>query len=149
VEHTEEGSRLPWSAAVASRPMVAKHRLFEMHAMQSVPCRGYEITMTDLMNIFYELDADRVGVVSLADFERLMLNLSLGPDAARRLFQRLDADNDGALSLSDWTSDSSRALAEMISYKIIRHRLVGRNPVKAQIRTPTVCARHEIVREEW
>ena len=65
--------------------------------------RGYEITMTDLMNVFYELDVDHTGVVCLADFERLMLQLSFGPDAALRLFQRLDTDGDGALSLSDWT----------------------------------------------
>lgn len=100
--------------------------------------RGYEITMTDLMNVFYELDADRLGVVCLADFERLMLQLSFGPDAALRLFQRLDTDGDGALSLSDWTSEHSKTLAEMLCFRIIRQRLVGRNPIKAQMPTPSV-----------
>ena len=94
--------------------------------------------MTDLMNVFYELDVDHTGVVCLADFERLMLQLSFGPDAALRLFQRLDTDGDGALSLSDWTSEDSKTLAEMLCFRIIRQRIVGRNPVKAQMPTPSV-----------
>jgi hypothetical protein len=102
--------------------------------------RDYEITMTDLMNVFYELDVERTGVVCLADFERLMLQLSFGPDAALRLFQRLDTDGDGALSLSDWTSETSKSLAEMLCFRIIRQSLVGRNPVRAQMPTPTVCS---------
>jgi hypothetical protein len=101
--------------------------------------------MTDLMNIFYELDVERTGVVCLADFERLMLQLSFGPDAALRLFQRLDTDGDGALSLSDWTSENSKSLAEMLCFRIIRQRLVGRNPVKAQMPTPSVSSfRHRV-----
>lgn len=96
--------------------------------------------MTDLMNVFYELDVERTGVVCLADFERLMLQLSFGPDVALRLFQRLDTDGDGALSLLDWTSENSKNLAEMLCFRVIRQRLVGRNPVKAQMPTPSVSS---------
>jgi hypothetical protein len=94
--------------------------------------RNYEITLTDLLNVFDSIDVSRSGAVALADFEAAMMNLNYGPALAARIFRALDADGDGVLTMADWTSDESKAVALLITARLLRHALTGRNPLKAQ-----------------
>lgn len=94
--------------------------------------RGYDITMTDLLNVFAELDAARTGAVPLADFEAAMLRIGFAPEPAARLFAALDADGDGVLTFADWSSEHARRVAHALTARLIRQRLVGSDPVRAQ-----------------
>lgn len=103
--------------------------------------RGYEITMTDLLNVFAELDAARTGAVPLADFEAAMLRIGFAPEPAARLFAALDADSDGVLTFADWSSEHARRVAHALTARLIRQRLVGNDPVRAQ-RPPSSVRPH-------
>lgn len=101
--------------------------------------------MTDLLSVFAELDAARTGAVPLADFEAAMLRAGVPPEAAARLFAAVDADGDGVLTFADWSSECVRRVAQALTYRLIRQRLVGNNPVKAQrppssVRCPPAAA---------
>jgi hypothetical protein len=61
-------------------------------------CRDYEVTLTDLFNVFYKLDAARSGAVAAADFEAAMLELGYSAEQAR--FEKLDAHYSGFWALS-------------------------------------------------
>eukprot|EP00892_Ulva_mutabilis_P004449 jgi/Ulvmu1/2376/UM130_0009.1 len=98
----------------------------------SDPMQDYEITMTDLLTVFTELDAAHTGAVPLADFEAAMLRLGYAPDAASRLFAALDANGDGVLTFADWSSEPSRRAARALTHRFLRHRVIGNDPVRAQ-----------------
>lgn len=95
--------------------------------------------MTDLLSVFAELDPARTGAVPLADFETAMLRVGVSPEAAARLFAAVDADGDGVLTFADWSSEHARRVAQALTYRLIRQRLVGNNPVKAQRPPSSVC----------
>ena len=108
-------------------------------------CRGYEITATDLLTVFSELDAACTGAVPLADFEAAMLRLGYTPEAAARLFAALDTNRDGVLTFADWSSEPARHVAHALAHRLIRQRLVGNDPVRAQrppssVRPPPPCS---------
>lgn len=98
------------------------------HDLIPVASRGYDITMTDLLNVFYRLDVAASGAVTRADFEAALVELGYTPPQAGTLFDSLDADGDGVLSMDDWTADASSALARLLAFRIIRRDVVGRDP---------------------
>jgi hypothetical protein len=101
-------------------------------------CRGYEITMTDVLNTFYQLDSTSSGSVSRVEFEQAMVDLGYSTEQAAHIFKVLDVDKDGVLSLADWTHDTVNTLSQLLSFKMIRHRAVGKSPLTAKRPTSSV-----------
>lgn len=99
-------------------------------------CRDYQITMTDVLNIFHELDVTSRGTVAAVDFEAAMVGLGYTAEQAAKIFGVLDVDGDGVLSLADWTNEAVITLARLLSYKMIRATLVGKSLLSAR-RPPT------------
>jgi hypothetical protein len=88
--------------------------------------------MTDLFNMFNQLDKTKSGTVTRCEFEGAMLELGVPGDQAARAFVALDADEDGVLSLEDWTNERVQHLSKYIALRMIRRQVTGNNPLTAK-----------------